>query len=125
MRNIRDACRRGSGPQQRHRQQIHHALGRVTIAVDDLIKQIVGIGPTADRRHPAVQVHPLLAVGDVRLSDIRRHRQVRRTDRLLLSLLALLFQDGILQQLQVHIVTHGHHMAGLLRAQEIARAADL
>ena len=38
--------------------------------------------------------------------------------------LAPLLQDGLLEQLQVHVVAHGHHVARLLGAQQVARAAD-
>ena len=43
---------------------------------------------------------------------------------LLLRFLAALFEHGVFEQLQIHIIADGHHMTGLLRTQKIARTTN-
>ena len=76
-------------------------------------------------RSARVQIHPLLGGGHIALRDVRRHRQVGGALHPHGHLPALLLQHRVVQQLQVHVVAHGHHVAGLLRPQQIARSADL
>ena len=45
--------------------------------------------------------------------------------RLLERALALLLQNRFFEQLQVHVVADGHHVARLLRAEQVARTTDL
>lgn len=37
---------------------------------------------------------------------------------------AALFEHGVFEQLQIHIIADGHHMTGLLRTQKIARTTN-
>ena len=71
--DVGDARLCGLGPQQGHGDQVVHRPGRLAIAVDELIHQVVRLRLAADGGDAAVQVHPLLRGGDVPVGHRRRH----------------------------------------------------
>ena len=110
--------------QKCNRNQVHHALRGVSVPVDDFVQQIVCILLRADGRHAAVQIHALLAGGNVALRNVRRHIEVRRAFRLLERLFPALLEYCVFEQFEIHIVADRQHVPRLLRAQQIARAAN-
>ena len=76
-------------------------------------------------RNAAIKIHTLLGLGNIALGNVGRHRQVSGAFRPNFGGFALLLQNGVIQELQVHIIAHAHHITGLLRPQQIARAANL
>ena len=76
--DLGDARGGGPGAEQRDVDQVQHALGRVAVAVDDLVEQIVRVGLAADGGHAAVEVHALFAGGDVGLGVVGSDRIKRR-----------------------------------------------
>ena len=58
-------------PEKGNVDEVQHALGRLAVAIDDLVQQIVGVLLRADGGHAAVQVHPFLAPGDASSSSLR------------------------------------------------------
>ena len=81
--DVADAGGAGAGAQQRNGDEVHDAPGRVAVAVDDLVEQLVGVALRADARHAAVEVHALLARGHIGLVDVRRDIEVGRAGALL------------------------------------------
>ena len=96
----------GSGAQQRRVQQVQNTLGRVAVAVHQLGEQIVAVVLGAYGRHAAIQVHPLLAGGHIGLGDVGGDGKICRTLHCLVYPLAPLFQNGLFQKLQIHVVAH-------------------
>ena len=115
----------GVCPEEGHRKQVVHRPGRLAVAVDELIHQLVGLLLALHCGDAAVQVHPLLRGGDVFVRDGGGHAQIGGALRPGGQGLALLQQDGLLQQLEVHIIANAEQKAGLLRAQHVARPPDL
>ena len=111
-------------PEKGNVDEVQHALWRLTVAVDDLVQQVVGVLLRADGGHAAVQIHPFLPPGDVIFVHVGGDVQVGGTFRRLGGF-ALFLQNRLVQQLEVHVVAHAGHVAGLLGAQKVARAPDL
>ena len=124
MGQVGDAELRRLSAEQGDVDQIQNALRRVAVAVHDLVQQIVGVLARADRRHTAVEIHSLLALFDVGLVDVRGDVEIGGALGWSGFLSALLLQNGLLQELEVHIIAHRDDVAGLLRAEQIARAAN-
>ncbi|MPM49264.1 hypothetical protein SDC9_95992 [bioreactor metagenome] len=111
-------------PQKRHVQQRQHGLGRVAVAVHQFVQKLAGILWRADGGNTAVQIHPLLRRGDIPLRQMGVHRQIGGAFRRADGLHALFLQHRLLQKLEIHVVAHAHHVPGLLRPQQVARAPD-
>ena len=122
--DILDACFPGIGTEQSNIDEIQHTLGRITVAVDDLVQKIIRILLTPDGGHTAVKIHPFLAPGDVIPVYIGCNIEVSGAVGLL-RLFAPLLQNCLVKKLQIHIIAHGHHVAGLLSSQKIAGTTNL
>src|SRR4051794_25214985 len=72
-----------------------------------------------------VEGHADVLVADVRLGDVDVDAEVHRGLDLLLDALPLHLADGLLEHLRVHLEADGGDLAGLLAAEDVARAADL
>ena len=125
LRNVRHADLAGVGPQQCHLHERVYARRRVAEAVDDFVHEVVGLRLRAHERDAAVEIHALLLTGHIALRDVGRHGKVGRALGALLRLFAALFEYGLLQQLEVHIITNVDHVARLLSPEQTACAADL
>lgn len=79
--DFHDTARCGARTKQCDGNQVHDALRGIAIPVDDFIEQIVRVLLRADCRHAAIQIHPLLAGGDVGFRDVCRYVEVRRAFR--------------------------------------------
>ena len=97
---------------------------RLAVAVDQLVEQLLRLLGGAQRRDAAVDIHALLARGNVALRKVRRNREVGGAFGALRGFFAALLKHGFFQKLQVHIVADAHHVARLLGAEQIARAAN-
>ena len=95
--DFHDTARCGARTKQRNGNQIHDALRGIAVPVDDFIEQIVRVLLRADCRHAAIQIHPLLAGGDVGFRDVCRYVEVRRAFRLLERFLAALFENRVFE----------------------------
>ena len=101
------------------------ARRRFAEAVDELVGQIVGVGLAADQRNAAVDVHALLGRGDVALGDVGRDSEIGRALGALRHCHAPRLEHGFAEELHIHIIADVDHVAGLLGAEQVARAADL
>ncbi len=122
--DVADAHPGGAGAEHGHVQQGVDGLGGIAVAVHQFVQQVRGVLLTPDGGDAPVEVHPLLVGGYVGAGDVGGYGQVGGTLGGLL-LLPLLLQHRVLQQLKVDVVAHAHHVPGLLRAQQVARAPDL
>ena len=124
MDNIRDAGFPGNAPENGYLNQGVYPRRRVAVPVDDLIQQIVRFIFRPDHGDTPVNVHPLLGGRDIPVRDAGGNREVRRAVRPLRDRNAALLQDGLIQELHVHVVADVDHVAGLFRTEQVSGAAD-
>lgn len=93
---LRHAQGGGTGAEQGDGDEVRDALGRLAVAVDEFVDDVVALFLGADAGHAAVEVHALLRGGDVFLRDGGGDGEVRRAPGRLFHGLALLLQDGLL-----------------------------
>ena len=120
--DVADACLRRRCPQQRHLQQRRHGLRRLSEPIQQFVQQLAGILRRAHGGNAAIQIHPLPGLGYISVRDIGRYGQVRCAFRANLRRLALLLQNRVAEQLQIHVVSNAHHIARLFRPQQVACA---
>src|SRR5699024_4426969 len=96
----------GGGTEEGHGDQVVHRPGGLAVPVDELIHQVVRVLLAADGGDAPVQVHALLGRGDVPVGDGGGDGQVGGALGALGRRLALLGEDGLLQQLQIHVIAH-------------------
>ena len=96
----------------------------MSMPVSMIVEQVAGLVLRLQRRDAAIDVHTLFRRRDIALRQICRHRQIGGGIAAARFFLAAFLQNRLLQQLQIHIITDGHHVARLLGPQQIARAAD-
>src|SRR5699024_1827144 len=103
LHDLRDAAAGGGGAHEGHGDKVVDAPGGITVAVDELVGQIVGLLLAADGGDAAVEVHALLRRGDVLVGDGGRHGEVGGAFRRQLHLLAPLGEHRLLQKFEVHV----------------------
>ena len=105
--------------------EVLHRLGHVAKAVDELLLDVHPPGFVLNHGNALVDLHAQLFLRHVTLRQEGVHGQLHAGVQFRRDLHALRLADGLLDELEVHVVAHGAHVAALLGPQHVARAADL
>ena len=119
------ACGSGVGAQQGNIQQRLRRSRQVAEPIQQFILQIHIIGLVGDHGNAPIQIHTGGSIFHVLLGQAGRNQNVGGAIGALCRRFPLQLAGGLLQKLQIHVVSHVHHMAALLGTQHIAGAADL
>ena len=129
--DVADAALAGQHPQPRHQQQVLHRLRQLAVAVDEFLADgrdvLLGVG--GGDGPVGLQTQPL--AGRVVVRDVRVDRQLDLDleRRLLLarrrSPADAVVRDGLADHPDVQVEADARDVAGLLAAEQVARAADL
>ena len=126
MRHLIDAklCSQHAGQADVH--QAGHTGGHFAVAVAQFVQHIVCVLARGHGCDALIGLNAPRCILNITFGDVGVHGDVNEAFRLVRrGRLALFGGNGLVQQLHIHVIAHGLHMAVLALAQQVARAAYL
>lgn len=121
-----DVVLSGIRSEQRGSDKTQYRGGRLAEAVDELIRDIVRVRARGYVRNAAVNAESLRYALDICRRDVRVYGKVDEAFLLgLLRQVSALLAYRLLEHLKIHLVAYGLHVSVLLRAEYVARSAQL
>ena len=115
----------GGGLQRCDEKKIPDRGRQFAVAVHQLIRDVFIIQIVLNGRDPLIEIQLLELVLNVSIRDIGIDRQVDDRLEILGTGLSLYLPDRFRKHFAVEIIAYCLHMAGLLRAEQVSRSADL